>query len=1059
MNHFTHYFPSEKIKRSIIKAYYIFSTVFFLLFQNITVAQTVDVGPPMSWLELLPEDITYQSMPEFDLAAVRAEDAINDALKDGPWRFGYEHNVKINVLRTAEVHEIPGHGKIYRLGIESEGAMSINLVFHRYVVPQGATLHLYDEAHEHLIGAYTALNNHPSGQLGTELVPGDRITVEYFEPADVTVGTELTIGMVVHGYRSPGIIAEEMLRALNDSGDCNHDVLCPTGNGWENQIRSVGLIFTGGGTCSGALINNTEDNGDPLFLTARHCGLSVGNWAVRFNWESTVARCASAQNSVDPGPPYDQTANGATLLASNSGSDFTLSRLDNLSLPLMQQWNLYLAGWDRSDNAPSSSTGIHHPSGDVKKICRDNNSATKNTINFNGDPNAQMWRIADWDIGVTEPGSSGSPLFDQNQRIIGQLCCGAAACNGTTDNDLHDHYGRLGVSWDGASASVRLKDWLDPNGGSAPNFIDGLDPNDLPPFNDLCANAPTLSCGDAASGTTMSATSDDAPAICSGGGTPNQGVWFRFTGTGDIVTVSTAGSAFDTQLSLYEGSCGNLTCVDGDDDSGPGTTSGITFCSVNGTTYYAYLDGFGGITGNYEFSLSCTPDVTPPSITCPANVTVSNDAGDCGAIVNYSAANVSDFCGATVSYSQNSGTFFPVGVTVVTATATDNNNNSNSCDFTVTVNDTEAPTAVCLNSTVFLQPDGMYTLKNSDVLDGGASFDNCSFSVTNISPPVVDCDDANMIIPISVTITDPAGNSDDCIANTTVLIGTALPAPWVGSDVGNPGLGNNYEYDPCIPPLGEFTIEAGATNNNIPNDNLAFINQPICGDFQIDAKLESVSNGYGGLLIRENNSPGSKMVGMYSNLSTIVRWESRMMANGPKQINAFNRPFPIWLRLIRQGNWVFGYISTNGINYNPVHGSYFPAGACAQIGMSAFNYIPGSTATAIFSNVVVGPPSLMPVTPPTLPESVYTSDGEAGIQAELFPNPVTKQLTLRFHGAQQQPLELHLYNSRGQVMLTKRLEAISGPINWEVQDLPTGAYLIDARFADGTRKGLRFIKD
>jgi hypothetical protein len=692
----------------------------------------------------------------------------------------------------------------------------------------------------------------------------------------------------------------------------------------------------------------------------------------------------------------------------------------------------------------------------------------------------QLW--VDRDI----VGCNGSDP-DTNTELIGCANIGVV-CNSNRYNVCEDINSglaaltilsahELGHNWDARHA--------DANGNDDNIMFPSLDAGDLPtgfggteqavilahvnsrgcladcgtPSNDLCAGAITLGCGDSESAITSVATADDAPIDCPGGGLPNAGVWFRFIGTGDIVTISTAGSAFDTQLNLYEGSCGNLTCVAGDDDGGPGTTSEIEFCSVNGTTYYIYLDGFGGSTGTYFISIECTPDVTPPSITCPANVTTSNDAGQCGAIVNYSAASASDMCGFTISYTQNAGTFFPVGATNVTATATDVSGNSNFCNFTVTVNDTEAPTAVCLNNTVFLQPDGMYTFKNEDVLNIAASFDNCSFSVTNISPPKVDCDDANMILPVEVTITDPAGNSDNCTANITVLIGTALPAPWVGTDIGNPGTGNNYEYDPCIPPLGEFTIDAGATNNSIPNDNLAFINQTICGDFQIDAKLESVSNGYGGLLIRENNSPGSKMVGMYSNLSTIVRWESRMMTNGPKQLNAFNRPFPIWLRLVRQGDWVFGYISTNGVNYNPVHGNFFPAGACAQIGMSAFNYVTGSTATAIFSNVVVGLPSMMAVEPPTLPESVNTYEDDRGIRAELFPNPTTQQLMLRFYEVDQQALELRLYNSQGQLQSARQLEAISGPIRWDVQDLPPGVYLINARFADGTQKVLRFIKE
>jgi hypothetical protein len=87
-------------------------------------------------------------------------------------------------------------------------------------------------------------------------------------------------------------------------------------------------------------------------------------------------------------------------------------------------------------------------------------------------------------------------------------------------------------------------------------------------------------------------------------------------------------------------------------------------------------------------------DNTAPSITCPANVSMSNDPGQCGAVVNYAAPTASDNCdmSLTIVCSPPSGSFFPVGTTTVTCTATDDASNQTSCDFSVTVNDTEAPT-------------------------------------------------------------------------------------------------------------------------------------------------------------------------------------------------------------------------------------------------------------------------------------------------------------------------------------------------------------------------------
>src|SRR6185436_6762291 len=111
-----------------------------------------------------------------------------------------------------------------------------------------------------------------------------------------------------------------------------------------------------------------------------------------------------------------------------------------------------------------------------------------------------------------------------------------------------------------------------------------------------------------------------------------------------------------------------------------------------------------------------------PVITCPADTTVSNDAGLCGATVN-STASATDNCGTPAISYGNSSSFYPVGSTTVTATATDACGNSSNCSYTITVNDTEAPNAVCQNLSINLDANGNASI-STGMIDGGST-DNC----------------------------------------------------------------------------------------------------------------------------------------------------------------------------------------------------------------------------------------------------------------------------------------------------------------------------------------------
>lgn len=436
--------------------------IFFILLNfSFIQAQVTNEGQPKSWKLSLKSQKAY-SMPGFDLKSIQKKDIINDKKENQPFRFGYEHQVSFG-MKDGEWRTLKNGDKVWLINIISKGAKTLNFLFDEFYIPEGAELYFYNDEKTDLLGAYTSSQNRKDMQFGSWLINGDNIWIEYYEPAHVRFKGQLHISKVVHGYRSVQDITE-LSKALNSSGPCNQDVDCPVGNDFEhkkNELkRGVALALIGSSSlCSGSLINNTNNDGSQYFLTANHClSGSPSNWAFRFNWISPNPSCSTTTNSTNGS--FDQTISGATLLANNLKSDFALLEID---APLPEEWNLLWAGWDRSGTTPNFTVGIHHPRGDIMKVSRDNDSPVKNSRTFNGESNMENWFLNEWELGVTEPGSSGSPLFDQNGRIIGQLAGGAADCDGTSNNGAFDYYGRFDVSWDyGNTPSSRLKEWLDP---------------------------------------------------------------------------------------------------------------------------------------------------------------------------------------------------------------------------------------------------------------------------------------------------------------------------------------------------------------------------------------------------------------------------------------------------------------------------------------------------------------------------------------------------------------------------------------------------------------------
>lgn len=461
--------PRDNTKNVIQRFTFIF-LFFFGMLQALT-AQSIAETEPVSWSFQSRTEVPILQLPTLDLLVVQAEDAINDLDKSQPWRYGITRPITLDLQNDGIWTQLESGDRIWQVAIQSSDAVNMSVNFDNFKLPAGATMHLYNYERTDISRTYTTAQNTPNLKLGSWFVEGDIVVVEYFEPEHVQQTASLQIGSIIHGYRMGEVrnyVGATDQRGLNDSGDCNYDVNCDVGSDFDDKKdmvkKAVAMLNLGNGfLCSSVLVNNTNNDKKPYLLTANHCldNSDPEFWSVRFNWMSPTPICAEEVDSQDIESNF--TMSGAQLRANNASSDFALVELVN---DIPNSWDVTFAGWNRTDLLPLFEVGIHHPNGDIMKICRDDSGAVKEVAN-----NTEVWLIGGttsgtgdgWEIGTTESGSSGSPLFDQDGHIIGQLYAGQAFCDGTNNNNDYDIYGRFAVSWDaGTSPEVRLKDWLDP---------------------------------------------------------------------------------------------------------------------------------------------------------------------------------------------------------------------------------------------------------------------------------------------------------------------------------------------------------------------------------------------------------------------------------------------------------------------------------------------------------------------------------------------------------------------------------------------------------------------
>ncbi len=472
--------------------------LFFCLTQSMQgFGQLSEGGRPLS----LSPGGTSQNLINQQLGNVQVfkspntDSLLNIANRDvgGPYLFATDQVLNLDI-KSKKYIPVEGGGKLWIWRLSFSKALSLNAYFSTFNLGRGAKLFVYSPDGTQILGSFSAVNNQSHGKLSTGLIRGGEMVVEYYESAETQQST-LVLGAVAYGFRDPfgKLLSTDPLQ-VNESSSCNVNVNCNTNSSVQTAKRAVAkILYERSGLwyiCSGSLMNNTNLDGKPYFLTAFHCydGSDVNSYIFYFNYESPD--CNNPTST-----PSSNTLSGATFKSAWSGSDFALVQINDYP-PI--NYNVFYAGFDATDTTPSSTIGIHHPQGDIKKVSIDNQVPTKSSVTI-GSQTSAVWNTR-FDSGTTEGGSSGSPLFSNDYRVIAQLYgVGWGYSGGYNPCALQSntqYYGRLGVSWNGnGSASNRLKDWLSPNQNTT--ALNGTDCPDNSPLCSYCSvSLYTLNCTD-----------------------------------------------------------------------------------------------------------------------------------------------------------------------------------------------------------------------------------------------------------------------------------------------------------------------------------------------------------------------------------------------------------------------------------------------------------------------------------------------------------------------------------------------------------------------------------
>lgn len=436
----------------------------------------VGLGGEVKMRSMLHLPVSRLGTFDRDSALLAMEAADKESLR--LYLFAHKQETDIDLIRSGHHSTLSDGRQVWQYRVTSPGALSLSFFFDRVSLPEGSLLFIYTDDGSKVLGGYGTQNISRSGTIATQPIESDDVVIEVQAPAGSS--PSLRLREVNHGIRPINLRATfgSNFGRASSALTCTPEVVCMPGLD-EMKRAVVVVVINGEGVGSGTMVSNTEGGNTPYLLTAAHV-LSVN--FKHMNIEQQAERTVAIFNYESPScsgevmPDLTQSVSGATVVGFDKPTDACLIRLNNVP---PESYRPYYMGWTAEKHPGGNYINLHHPYAMTKRVNYYNGNVKVN-VTCETDQHYfddhMHYEVPAWDVGTTAPGSSGSPLIDRAQRVMGGLSAGKSYCSVKSA----DYFFSLANVWEQKrEATESIVHALSPR-GSGTLTCDGRDPYGSP---------------------------------------------------------------------------------------------------------------------------------------------------------------------------------------------------------------------------------------------------------------------------------------------------------------------------------------------------------------------------------------------------------------------------------------------------------------------------------------------------------------------------------------------------------------------------------------------------